>query len=85
MGRGIQQRRVEQGLGTVQAESWTTRQLAEFLSVVSSFTDEEDALQGCVERAAAAIGTEVAVLLREGKVAASVGFPRGAEPVADLV
>jgi diguanylate cyclase (GGDEF)-like protein len=85
MGRGIEQRRVEQGPGTFQAESWTTRQLAEFLSVVSSFTDEEDALQGCVERAAAAIGTEVAVLLREGKVAASIGFPRGAEPVADLV
>jgi diguanylate cyclase (GGDEF)-like protein len=69
----------------VQAESWTTRQLAEFLSVVSSFTDERDALQGCVERAAAAIGTEVAALLRDGKVAASVGFPPDDVPVADLI
>jgi len=67
------------------AESWTTRQLAEFLSVVSSFTDERDALQGCVERAAAAIGTEVAALVRSGKVAASIGFPQGAEPVSDLL
>jgi diguanylate cyclase (GGDEF)-like protein len=73
------------GPESFQAESWTTRQLAEFLSVVSSFTDEQDALQGCVERAAAAIGTEIAALIREGRVAASVGFPPGEEPVADLV
>jgi diguanylate cyclase (GGDEF)-like protein len=73
------------GLENLQAESWTTRQLAEFLSIVSSFTDESDALQGCVERAAAAIGTEVAALLREGKVAASVGFAQDAVPVTDLL
>ena len=85
MGSGSHQRRSGNGPESFQAESWTTRQLAEFLSVVSSFTDERDALQGCVERAAAAIGTEVAVLIREGKVAASVGFPPGSEPVADLV
>ncbi|HKH42604.1 MAG TPA: EAL domain-containing protein [Solirubrobacterales bacterium] len=85
MGRGNNQRRSAGGVENFQAESWTTRQLAEFLSVVSSFTDERDALQGCVERAAAAIGTELAVLIREGKVAAQVGFPSGKEPVADLV
>lgn len=85
MGSGSHQRRSGNGPESFQAESWTTRQLAEFLSVVSSFTHERDALQGCVERAAAAIGTEVAVLIREGKVAASVGFPPGSEPVADLV
>jgi diguanylate cyclase (GGDEF)-like protein len=85
MGRGSQQRRIGNGRESFQAESWATRQLAEFLSVVSSFTDERDALQGCVERAAAAIGTEVAVLIREGKVAAQIGFRRGSEPVADLV
>jgi diguanylate cyclase (GGDEF)-like protein len=85
MGRGTHQRRLVDGPETFHAESWTTRQLAEFLSVVSSFTDERDALQGCVERAAAAIGTEVAVLIREGKVAASVGFSPGSEPVADLL
>jgi diguanylate cyclase (GGDEF)-like protein len=85
MGRGIQQRPIGDGPRGFQTESWTTRQLAEFLSVVSSFTDERDALQGCVERAAAAIGTDVAALIRDGKVAASIGFPAGAEPVADLV
>ena len=66
MGRGSQPTRTGNGPESFQAESWTTRQLAEFLSVVSSFTDEQDALQGCVERAAAAIGTEVAALIREG-------------------
>ena len=77
--------RRDDGLEGYQAESWTTRQLAEFLSVVSSFTDEQDAVRGCVERAAAAVGAEVAVLIREGKVAASIGFSEGDEPVADLV
>ena len=85
MGRGTQQRPTGDGPEGFGAESWTTRQLAEFLSVVSSFTDERDALHGCVERAAAAIGTEVAALIQDGKVAASVGFPEGAEPVIDLV
>jgi diguanylate cyclase (GGDEF)-like protein len=68
-----------------QAESWTTQQLAEFLSVVSSFTGEGDALRGSVERAAETIDTEVAAVVREGEVAASIGFPSGAAPVADLV
>jgi diguanylate cyclase (GGDEF)-like protein len=85
MGSGTQQTRSGESLASYQAESWTTRQLAEFLSVVSSFTDERAALQGCVERAAAAIGAEVAVLVRDGKVAASIGFPDGDEPVADLL
>jgi diguanylate cyclase (GGDEF)-like protein len=85
MGRGTQQRPIGDGLQGFQAESWTTRQLAEFLSVVSSFTEERDALQGCVQRAAAAIGTDVAALIQEGKVSASVGFPSNAVPVADLV
>jgi len=85
MGSGTQQTSGDEGLRGHPAESWTTRQLAEFLSVVSSFTDERDALQGCVERAAAAIGADVAVLVREGKVASSIGFQDGAVPVADLV
>ena len=85
MGRGTQESRSGGGMEGLQAESWTTRQLAEFLSVVSSFSDEDAALQGCVERAAAGMGAEVAVLIRDGTVAASVGFPRGDEPVADLL
>jgi diguanylate cyclase (GGDEF)-like protein len=85
VGRGSEQRRLGDGGDTFHTESWTTRQLAEFLSVVSSFTDERDALKGCVERAAAAIGTDVAALVRDGGVAASIGFRPGEEPIGDLV
>ncbi len=68
-----------------QGESWTTQQLAEFLSVVSSFTDEPAALQGCVERAAESMDTEVAALVRDGEVVASIGFPAGAVPDDELL
>jgi diguanylate cyclase (GGDEF)-like protein len=68
-----------------QGESWTTQQLAEFLSVISSFTDEPAALQGCVERAAETMDTEVAALVREEEVVASIGFPAGAVPEDELL
>jgi diguanylate cyclase (GGDEF)-like protein len=70
---------------SAQAESWTTQQLAEFLSVVSSFTDERAALQGCVERAAETMDTEVGALARDGTVVASIGFPAGAVPDDELL
>jgi diguanylate cyclase (GGDEF)-like protein len=68
-----------------QAESWTTQQLAEFLAVVSSFTDESDAMRGSVERAADVMNAEVAALVHDGSVVASIGFPAGGAPVAELV
>jgi diguanylate cyclase (GGDEF)-like protein len=67
------------------AGSWTTQQLADFLSVVSSFTEESDALRGGVERAAEAVDSEVAALVRNGRVDASIGFAAGSEPVAELI
>ena len=69
----------------VTTESWTTQQLAEFLSVVSSFTEERDALRGGVERTAEAIDTEIAALVRDGRVDASIGFPAGQAPVEQLI
>ena len=67
------------------AGSWTTQQLADFLSVVSSFTEESDALRGGVERAAEAVDSEIAALVRDGRVDASIGFAAGSEPVAELI
>jgi diguanylate cyclase (GGDEF)-like protein len=67
------------------AESWTTQQLAEFLSLVSSFTEERDALRSGVERAAEAIDTEIAAVVRDGQVDVSIGFPAGAAPVDELI
>jgi diguanylate cyclase (GGDEF)-like protein len=67
------------------AENWSTQQLAEFLAVVSSFTDQRSAIRGAVERAAEALEAEVAALVRESGVEASIGFPAGEVDEAELV
>lgn len=67
------------------AENWSTQQLAEFLAVVSSFTDQRSAIRGAIERAAEALEAEVAALVREGAVEASIGFPAGEVDEAELV
>lgn len=55
--------------------SWSTQQLAEFLTSIASFTDHSSALQGAVERVAEALEAEVAAIIGPGGVIASVGFP----------
>src|SRR5207244_8511028 len=59
---------------------WRPEQLTEFLAAVSSYVDEQSACDGAVERAAEAIEAEVGVLLRDGVVVSSVGFPQGKVP-----
>jgi diguanylate cyclase (GGDEF)-like protein len=66
------------------AESWSTQQLTEFLALVSSFPDESSAVRGAVERAAEALDAEVAAIVDDGDLVASIGFPEGTAPVADL-
>ncbi|HEV3282687.1 MAG TPA: EAL domain-containing protein [Solirubrobacteraceae bacterium] len=58
-------------------ESWTTQQLVEFLSLVSSFPDEESAIAGAVERAAEALEAEVGAVVSDGRLLASTGFSAG--------
>jgi signal transduction histidine kinase len=58
-------------------ESWSTQQLAEFLSVVASFSDERSATQGALERVAEALEAEVAALAVGDEVEASIGFSAG--------
>src|ERR1700692_4929816 len=65
-------------------ESWTTQQLVEFLSLVSSFPDEQSAICGAVERAAEALEAEVGAVVSDGRVRASTGFPADDVP-ADLL
>jgi diguanylate cyclase (GGDEF)-like protein len=67
------------------AESWSTQQLAEFLAVVSSFTNERSAIRGAVERAAEALEAEVAALIRGSVVEAAIGFPASEVPRDELV
>ena len=66
-------------------ENWSTQQLAEFLAVVTSYADEKSATLGAVERAAEALEAEVAAVVKGEEVTASIGFPGGRPPVADLV
>src|ERR1700726_2766835 len=56
------------------SENWSTQQLVEFLSLISSFPDEQSAIAGAVERAAEALEAEVAAIVSEGRVLASTGF-----------
>ncbi len=66
------------------AESWSTQQLADFLTLVSSFADEASALRGAIERAAEALDAEVGAIVRGGEVLASIGFPAGTDVAAAL-
>ncbi len=66
-------------------ESWSTQQLAEFLALVSSFADDASAVSGAAERAAEVLEAEIGAIVRDGSVAAAVGFPAGDIPHAHLV
>src|SRR5947209_3951105 len=55
--------------------SWTTQQLVEFLTVVSTVPDEQSAIRRAVERAAEALEAEVGAVVSEGQIVASTGFP----------
>jgi diguanylate cyclase (GGDEF)-like protein len=66
-------------------EGYSTHQLAEFLAAVSAFGDERTATIGALERAAAAFEAEVAAVVNEGSVLASIGFRDGEVPEAALL
>jgi diguanylate cyclase (GGDEF)-like protein len=54
---------------------WSTQQLAEFLSGISSCRTEAEATQYGVEHTAEALEAEVCVYFRDGEIVDSVGFP----------
>jgi diguanylate cyclase (GGDEF)-like protein len=60
---------------TTAAGNWSTQQLAEFLTGISSCETEREATQHAVERAAEALEAEVCIYIRDGEVIDSVGFP----------
>src|SRR5258708_2987024 len=64
--------------------AWSTQQLAEFVSSVSSCTTEAPAAQAAVERAADALDAEVAAIMVGGELLAAVGYAEGTEPVDEL-
>jgi diguanylate cyclase (GGDEF)-like protein len=66
-------------------ESFSTRQLGEFLTLVSSFDDDRSAIQRGIGRAAEVFEAEATALVRSGAVVASVGFPADAVPDDALI
>src|SRR5207245_9784915 len=66
-------------------KEWISQQIAEFLALVSACGDERSAVESAVERAAEALEAEVAAVVRDGRVASSVGYPAAHVPEADLV
>jgi signal transduction histidine kinase len=63
---------------------WSTQRLAEFVASVSPCTTEATAARAAVQRAAEALDAEVAAIMAGGELLAAVGYPEGAEPVAEL-
>jgi signal transduction histidine kinase len=66
------------------ASTWYTQQLAEFVAVVSTAPTEAAAAQAAVERTAEAVDAEVAAIVYGDVVVAAVGYPEDAVPVDDL-
>jgi diguanylate cyclase (GGDEF)-like protein len=64
--------------------NWTTGQLAEFLAVVSAVPEPGAAIREAIERGAEALEAELGAVVQNGAVVASVGFPAGAVPEAEL-
>lgn len=65
------------------AESWSTQQLAEFVAFISASSNELEACQRAVERAAEALEAEVCALVQGDRVLAGIGFPEGFLPTAE--
>ncbi|WP_328996078.1 histidine kinase [Kribbella sp. NBC_01245] len=66
------------------ASTWSTQQLAEFVAVVSTARSEAEAAHLAVERAAEALDADVAAIVCAGELVAAVGYPEGSAPVGDL-
>jgi signal transduction histidine kinase len=64
--------------------AWAAQQVVEFLAGVSSLQTETSAARAAVERVAEALDAEVAAIVRGNQVVASVGYPTGSAPVAEL-
>jgi signal transduction histidine kinase len=66
------------------ASAWSALQLAEFVAVVSEAVTEASAALAAVEGAAEALDAEVVAIVCGDELLASVGYPEGAAPVAEL-
>ncbi len=67
------------------AESWSTQQLTEFVTLVGAFEEEGGAIRAAIERAAEAFQAEVAAVVRDGELLASIGYDIESVPVEKLI
>ena len=66
------------------SSSWSTQQLAEFIAGVSIAETEAAAARAAVERAAEALGANVAAIVCDGELVAAVGSPADSVPADEL-
>jgi signal transduction histidine kinase len=66
------------------ASTWSTQQLAEFVSAIAVTDSDESAAIVAVEQAAEALDAEVSAIVFNGTLVATVGYPEGAAPVAEI-
>ena len=64
------------------ADSWAAQQLTEYLTALGAPEEVGAALRTGVERAAEAFEAEAGAVIRDGAVAATIGFPAGRLPAA---
>ncbi|MDX6266260.1 MAG: hypothetical protein QOD70_1000 [Frankiales bacterium] len=67
------------------AANWSTQQLTEMLALVSALPASADVVQRAVEHIVESLETDAGAAVSDAGVLASVGFPDGAIPYADLV
>ncbi|MCW2544098.1 MAG: hypothetical protein JWM40_1650 [Frankiales bacterium] len=65
--------------------SWSTQQLTELLSLVSTMPEDADVVLRAVEHTVDAFDGDVGAVVSKGQVVASLGYASGAVPIADLV
>lgn len=63
---------------------WSTQLLGQFVAAVSAAETERAAARAAVEQAAEALDADVAALVCGGQLLASIGYPDGAAPVAEI-
>jgi signal transduction histidine kinase/ActR/RegA family two-component response regulator len=67
------------------SNDWAAQQMAEFLSVVTSYSDEAVAELSGIERIAESLEAEVAAIVRDRKVITAIGFSEDRMPVAEIL
>ena len=56
------------------SDAWSTQQLVEFTAALPGCTSPAQLFRRAVERAAEAVDADVAALVRDGRVLATIGF-----------